>query len=271
MSIVPGLGGLLGSANAGVGSFYLHLTTNQFDVNVWERMGSPSGIIYGAIVEIDPGVEINSSSFDQPGIDFSGFAIGTKVLLVMVGADVNGRGGNGGVGEVKNNGFYGGGGGGGGGWAPGIGGLAGDAPGSDNTATDGQNGTTTGLGGDGGQSDVQGLEAPPPSPAVGGDDGGDAIYMGTTDLDIDAGGAEGANIWSGGGGGAGGARDLPATADGFPGAAAGNGADSWFGTAGGTYPTGGPGYAIRYTTGILSFIGDPLDSTHLRGPVGDGT
>jgi hypothetical protein len=237
---------------------------------VWERMGSPIGVV-NPIVELDIGISVTSTAQGIPALDFSGFATGVTALLVMIGANVNGKGGNGGVGEVTNNGFYGGGGGGGGGWHVGVGGLAGDAPGSINTATDGQDGVGPALGGDGGTSDVQGTEAPPPSPAVGGLDGGDGIYMGAVNLTIDAGGAEGANIWGGGGGGAGGARDLPATSEGFPGAPAGNGADSWFGTAGGTYPTGGPGYAIRYTTGILSFIGDPLDSTHLRGPVGDGT
>jgi hypothetical protein len=267
MSVVPGLGGLLGSANAGVGSFYLHITSDESDVNVWERMGSPSGVISQPIVEVDAGVSISSSAQGIPGMDFSGFADGTKALLVMIGANVNGKGGNGGVGVVKSVPvFYGGGGGGGGGSLPGDGGLAGDAPGSANIATDGQPGGPD-LGGDGGQSDSGLAEAPPPSAVGFGDDGGDAIYLGTTDLDIDAGGTSSGNIWSGGGGGAGGTDDNPQGIDGWPGGAAGNGSPSWSG-AGGVYPTGAPGYAIRGTTGVVAFIGGVPDANHLRGPVG---
>jgi hypothetical protein len=271
VSVIPGLGGLIGGANSGVTSFYLHLTEDEPNVNVYERMGSPTGIV-NPIVEIDPGVTIFSTSALDGALDFSGFAVGTTALLFMIGANVLGRGGDGGAGQVWNTGFFGGGGGGGGGTALSLGGPAGSwPPGGGSGATDGQPGESE-LGGNGGQSDYQ--PQFPPNIAVGtGQDGGDAIWMGTTSLNIDAGGAESGNIWSGGGGGAGGADAAfpPGPLDGTPGGATGNGSPSWFGL-GGPYGTGAPGYSIKYEPdAVLSWINGQPDGFHIRGPIDDGT
>lgn len=78
------------------GTTALTITTNEVDVNVFARAGSPGGVVTVNIT-VAAGASVRASSPATPAMDFSGFASGSTINLTNVGY-IFGAGGEGGEG-----------------------------------------------------------------------------------------------------------------------------------------------------------------------------
>ncbi len=72
----------------------LNITSNQFDVNVWEMMGRPGGVV-NAIVNIMPNVDVMSSHASIPALTTGAFHPDSKIQVTN-GGWIMGCGGEGG-------------------------------------------------------------------------------------------------------------------------------------------------------------------------------
>ena len=87
-------GGAVASAN-------LVLSSNEQDVDVWARSGSPAGAVTVTVL-IQPGVVISASSTSGGALSLVGFAAGSTILITNQGYIV-GKGGDGGGGGAAAN------------------------------------------------------------------------------------------------------------------------------------------------------------------------
>lgn len=81
---------------ATVGASSLVLTSNEMDVNIFARAGSPGGVVT-VNVTVAAGVVVQGSSTSAPAMDFSGFASGSTINFTNLGY-ILGAGGDGGQG-----------------------------------------------------------------------------------------------------------------------------------------------------------------------------
>ena len=204
---------------AGGGSTIADITVsgNTSDVDVWSLAGRPSGAVTFTF-RVGQGVNISSTSTATPALDFSGFAAGSVINIVLgTYAHVYGRGGKGGRGGFAGDG----------GSANLFANATDGSPGGDAirlpstacTITITNNGTISGGGGGGG--------------------GGGCSHNGDgTDVAVTGGGGGG-----GAGGGVGGDPGSFDAADGTPGASGGSGRTGTGGAGGSGQDTGGTGDA----------------------------
>ncbi len=227
--------------------FHLVFITNEADVNLFTRLGSPATAKLWKILVLN-NITLFSSSTSIPALRTTGsFPVGTTFELTLQGAAlIVGRGGNGGAGgsfpEVKEAGGYGGGGGGGAGALPGAGGASGGGG-----ALPGATGGTE-LGGGGGAGQFVGGDVPIVG-AGSGLAGGTALethYPMTLKKDGGSG-----RIWGGGGGGAG-AQIGNGAAGGNAGTAGGTTSAASGGAAGAAISVQGSG-SITYTPNKAAF------------------
>lgn len=229
---------------SGATTFDVELTSNTFDLNLYEALGRPSGIVTVNFT-IPTGVIVQASSTATPALDTRGFDAGSVINLINQGFILGkgGRGGKGSAGHVNASGNF--------GWTTGAaagmpGGPAIVGPGSGRTLNiDNANGRIYGGGGGGGGGEASVLSNG--SKAAGGGGGGGA----GGGEGGDGGNYDGARAGSGtaggagpnGTGGAGGAGAFSGNAQGRSGGAGGDWGQS--GSAGGStsHFTGAPGGA----------------------------
>lgn len=247
------------------GGLFLDLSGPDFGVDVWQRLGSPAYPV-SVIVRVRSGVTIGSVANDIPALDFSGFAAGSVAYVQNLGR-IQGRGGNGGKGDIwaaSSGGsftqYWGSAGGGGAGTAPGTGGITDPL----RTAPNADSGTAIG-GGAPGTSEAISTASATFANNEPGEDGGDAIFHGSIFLSINNIDGE---IWGGGGGGGGSQVSGFDTAVGGAGGDPGQPGDASSQIGNPASPGGAAGYAVK-GTGSRVFISGGT-SPNVEGPIGAG-